>query len=887
MYSHFMAGGSPFGYFPEIPDTLDSMVSQKSSKPGLLGGMLAFIGMSAVAAVLISAAVTPAIAVTGVTTNSVLGVFDDLPEYLKLNDLAQKTNIYAKAGDGSDVLLASFYAQNREIVDLEEISPYVVDAALATEDPRFYEHGGVDLIGTTRALISNAMGGEVQGGSSISQQYVKNILVMRAEDIADPEARKAAYYEATQTTIERKLKEMKLAVTIESKYSKDEILNGYLNIAAFGGRVYGIEAAAKTYFGVSAKDLTLAQAASLIATLNNPNNLRIDIPENIEANQERRDYVLSRMLDEGKITQKEYDEAVAEPVTPNISFTSAGCQSAGGAAYFCDYVTWVIKNDPAFGATEDERWNAFQRGGWKIMTTLNMDVQAASEEAINSRVPRIVPEGDIAASAVSVEVGTGRILAMAQSKDYSADEEQIATGANFSAINFNSDSEYGSSVGFSVGSTYKLFTLAEWLKQGRGLNEVVNGAPKTWKMSEFTNTCEGTGGPDWRPSNYAGFTNTTGTVMNALKNSYNTNFITMASKLDLCNIRKTAEAFGVHRADGNQLKSNPATVIGTEEVAPLTMAVATAGIANDGKSCTAIAIDSITDRNGKEIKPPKSKCTQAVSPEVARTLAFGMENVHTAGGTGSQTNVGDGIPWIVKTGTAENAEHNWILGSTSRVTTVVWIGNVYGKVPVPRAAFSRGQPWVTKQLIWRDIMRAANPIYGGVAFGAPDPNLVKGKSVSVPAIQGLTMAQAKELIESVGLTFTDAGEMDSELPLGTVAKSEPASGEPSAVGAEVKVFSSNQTLVAGPPSTERMTEDVARSTLTASGWTVQLKELPIADIPCPNPLPTPAPSPGVTDPTKCAGQANPLPVGSRLVTAQTPIGGFVKPGATITITVQK
>jgi hypothetical protein len=194
---------------------------------------------------------------------------------------------------------------------------------------------------------------------------------------------------------------------------------------------------------------------------------------------------------------------------------------------------------------------------------------------------------------------------------------------------------------------------------------------------------------------------------------------------------------------------------------------------------------------------------------------------------------------------------------------------------------------VTKQLIWRDIMRAANPIYGGVAFGAPDPNLVKGKSVSVPAIQGLTMAQAKELIESVGLTFTDAGEMDSELPLGTVAKSEPASGEPSAVGAEVKVFSSNQTLVAGPPSTVGMTEDVARSTLTASGWTVQLKELPIADIPCPNPLPTPAPSPGVIDPTKCAGQANPLPVGSRLVTAQTPIGGFVKPGATITITVQK
>jgi membrane peptidoglycan carboxypeptidase len=264
-----------------------------------------------------------------------------------------------------------------------------------------------------------------------------------------------------------------------------------------------------------------------------------------------------------------------------------------------------------------------------------------------------------------------------------------------------------------------------------------------------------------------------------------------------------------------------------------------------------------------------------------------MENVHTAGGTGSQTNVGDGIPWIVKTGTAENAEHNWILGSTTRVTTVVWIGNVYGKVPVPRAAFSGGQPWITKQLIWRDIMRAANPIYGGAAFGAPDPNLVKGKSVSVPAIQGLTKEQAKELIESVGLTFTDGGEIDSELPLGTVARSEPESGAPTAVGGEVKVYFSNQTLVAGPPSTVGMTESVARSTLTAAGWNVQLTETPIADVPCPDPLPDPAPSPGVTDPTKCAGQANPLPVGSRLVTAQTPIGSFVKPGSTITITVQK
>ena len=342
---------------------------------------------------------------------------------------------------------------------------------------------------------------------------------------------------------------------------------------------------------------------------------------------------LGRMLAEGKITDKEYKAAIAEPVTPVITPSSTGCQTAGGAAFFCDYVTWIIKNDPAFGATEDERWAAFQRGGWKIMTTLDVEMQAAAEAALNERVPKIVPEGDIAGSAVSVQVGTGRVLAMAQSKDYSADPEVVASGANYTSINYNTDSKYGSSTGFPVGSTYKIFTLIEWLKQGHGLNEVVSGKVKDWKMSEFKNSCEPTGGPNWRPVNYAGAFDSTTTVMNALKNSYNLNFITMASKMDLCNIRKDAEAFGVHRADQKTLKSNPSTIIGTEEIAPLAMAVATAGIANDGKTCTAIAIDEIIDYKGKKITPPKSKCTQSVTPAVARTTAYAMENVHSAGGT--------------------------------------------------------------------------------------------------------------------------------------------------------------------------------------------------------------------------------------------------------------
>jgi membrane peptidoglycan carboxypeptidase len=856
---------------------IDSMSARKTFKPGVVGAVLAFVGMSAVASVLVAAAVTPAIAVTGLTANSTLGIFDNLPDYLAIGDLAEKTSIYATAADGSEVLLASFYAQDRQEVTWDQVSDFVKDAAIATEDPRFYEHGGIDLMGTVRAALSNSAGGDVQGGSSITQQYVKNVLVQKAEEISDPAERAAAFKAATETSIDRKLKEMKLAIGVEQDYSKQDILMGYLNIASFGGRVYGIESAAQHYYGVSAKDLTLAQSASLMATVNNPNNLRVDMPDNIEENQNRRDYVLNRMLSEEKISQKQHDEAVAEPVTPNIVEASTGCQTAGGSAFFCDYVTWTIKNDPAFGDTADERWTAFQRGGWKIMTTLNLDVQAASIAAIDANVPKVIDVGDLAATSVSLQVGTGRILSMAQSKDYSNDPEVIAAGGgNFTSVNYNTDSAFGGSTGFQVGSTYKLFVLSEWLKAGHGLNESVAGSVKTWNMSEFTNSCDGTGGPTWRPTNYSGG-GQTATVQVALNNSWNTNFITMASKLDLCNIRKDAESLLVHRADGNQLTSNPSAVLGTNEIAPMTMATAVAGIANGGMTCHPIAIDKITDRNGKDIPPPTADCVQALPTNVANTVAFGMTKVPTATAQWSPT--GDGVPYIAKTGTSEYSEHNWMLGSTTAVSTAVWFGNVSGHTPAIQFVQA---PYIMVQHMWRDIMRVVNPIYGGGEFGAPDAALVSGKSISVPDVKGLNLAQAKSLIESVGFTFEDGGAVDSELPAGSGVNTEPAAGTTTAMGTPVKYFSSNQALVDGPPSTLGMTEAAARSALT--GWAVTVMRAPApSPTACSSPAPssTPPPTPA-TVPSSC-----PVPNPDQgKVIAQDITGGFAKPGATVTITVQ-
>jgi membrane peptidoglycan carboxypeptidase len=596
------------------------MPQQHRTATGVLGGLLGFLGLSVAAGVLVTATVTPALAVTGIATNSTINVFDGLPDYLALDELAQKSNIYATDSAGNPQLLASFYQQNRIEVGWDQINQFVKDAAIAAEDPRFYEHGGVDLTGTIRAVAISATGRDLQGGSSITQQYVKNVLVQKAEAITDEAKMKAAYEEATKTTPERKLKEMRMAIGLEKRYGKQDILRGYLNITGFGGRVYGIEAAANYYFNTTAANLTLEQAATLLAVVNNPSNLRFDQPEN-EVNgaadgysktKDRRDYILGKMLAEKKITQEQYDAAIVTVITPTITPSSTGCITAvnvsPGAGYFCDYVTRVFQNNPIFGATEDERWAAFNRGGYDVFTTLDLDVQYSAQTALDAYIPHASDQLDIGAVAVTVQPGTGRILAMAQNKDYASDEDTLALGSNYSAVNYNTDVDYGGSTGFQPGSTYKTFTLAEWLKEGHGLNEGVDGRKRS-PWGTFKDSCADGGtvyaGSDWNPGNDEGGNGGQYTALQSTKQSINTGFIAMAKQLDLCGIRKTAESMGVHRADGGPLLQSPATVLGTNEVAPLSMATAFATFASGGTTCDPIAIDRVVKPDGTEIPVPQ------------------------------------------------------------------------------------------------------------------------------------------------------------------------------------------------------------------------------------------------------------------------------------------
>jgi membrane peptidoglycan carboxypeptidase len=689
--------------------------------------MAAFAGLSATAGVLISAMVTPVIAVAGVATETGIQLFETLPETLAVDSLAQTTDIYARNSAGEPVLLASVYEQNRKSVPWEAVSTFVKDAVVSTEDPRFFTHGGVDITSAIRAAIGNAASGEVgSGASTISMQYVKNILMQRAEAIRDKEEREAAYDEAVKTSLDRKLREMRLAIGLEKALSKDQILLGYLNIAHFGGSVYGIQAAAEYYFGVNASELTLAQAASLVAMVNEPNGLRIDDPDNIADNKFRRDNdVLVAMLQRHAITKAQHDEAVATPIEPRITPPSTGCHAANslGAGFFCDYVQRVIENEKVLTDPKDAKYSTLARGGYDIYTTLDLDLQAAAVSAVDANIPRSTEVLDLGSSLVTVEPGTGRILAMAQNKDFSADPDDQSPGST--AVNYGADYDYGGSSGFQAGSTYKIFTLAEWLKDGRSLSDVVNGDSRALNLSNFKDSCQGSGAGTYTPKNDGAQRPGSMSVRAATAGSVNGAYFSMAQKLDQCAIRKTAEAFGVKRADGKELTSYVSDVLGTNEVSPVTMASAFAAVANKGVYCSPIAIDRIVAPGGAEVPVPKSACSEAVAPEIAASMAWALTGV-IQGGTGAASNPHDGVPVFGKTGTTDSEKDTWFVGATTALSTAVWVGNVNGGVSLRRSKVGGIQADGLRHRVWKQYMTAANATLPGGALPEAASRPVRG-----------------------------------------------------------------------------------------------------------------------------------------------------------------
>ncbi|MCR2812755.1 transglycosylase domain-containing protein [Microbacterium sp. zg.Y1090] len=821
------------------------MPHKKRTASGVLGGLLGLVGLSTVAGILVTATVTPAIAVSGYAASNAISMFDNMPSYLEIDDLMEATEIYATVNDQPQ-LLARFYDQNRVPLEFDQISPLVYDAVLSSEDKNFYRHGGVDLAGTMSAVLANVRGTSSRGGSSISQQYVKNILVQRCEeDAASDEERDACYWEATNSDVsegglQRKLQEMRYAIQLEKSYTKDEILLGYLNIVNFGGQNYGIGAAAKYYFGVDAANLSLSQAATLAGMVQEPNGYRIDRPDsetNGEANGyaktlNRRDYVLDRMLADGKITKEEHAAASAEPITPNITPTDQGCQMAGGSAYFCDLVRTTVENDPVFGETPDERKQNLRRGGYRIYTTLDLGLQIPAEEAI-SIVPATMEGIELGSTGVQIEVGTGRVLSMVQNTRYSQSAAQLEADRSFSSINFNTRKANGGSNGFNVGSTYKVFTLLDWLEKGHSINEVLNGRVRTFNIDRGCG--QGVQPVDGvRIGNFEDSRGYTATPFQFTADSLNSGFFAMAEKLTVCDVNKVADRLGVTLADGHKTYeadasypdlNAPYSILGSMNIAPIDMAGVYATIASGGIYCQPKVIDRITNSKGEELPLPETTCSRVLDESVANTAAYVLQNV-LANGSATPSRTFDGVPLIGKTGIHQQFQ-TWMIGSSTKVASAVWVGNVIGESELNRL-WANGYPlWRMRHAIWPELQRAANAKYGGDQFPGPDANLSRRVYADLPNVVGLTVEQATDVIQDAGFSVIVGDPVDGVEPAGTVTVQDPGPGRVPG-GTTVTIRPSNGQGIA-VPTVAGMSADKARDALRSAGFT--------AITPCPAPTP--------------------------------------------------
>ena len=821
-------------------------MSAQNLKPSrVLGGVLGLLGFSVLAGVLVTAMVTPAIAVTSMTAQGSIDIFENLPDSIKIGEQAQQNQIYANSG-GQPVLLATVYKQNRQVVGWDAVSPLLKQAAVDGEDKRFYTHGGVDVQSIARAVVKNGQGGQQSGSSTLDMQLVKNILVQQAFTAVYTGDNKAkqrddAIKQANGFSYDRKLKEMKLAIGLDKAYTKKEVLLGYLNIVGMGSTTYGVESAALQYFSVHAKDVTLPQAASLLAIVQNPNTQGLAIPKTFPANKVRRDQILAAMLGSKHITQKQHDDAVATTIESYIkpSAPNNGCRTAThlSAAAACDYALNVIKaadNLPvelgaapvvqSLGANSAERRANWDKGGYKIYTTLDLDLTDQAQTVLETQAPAEEIRLRLGATANTVEIGTGKILVMAQNKIF--DDGAAPDAAATTAYNLSVDGPYGGASGFETGSTYKVIDLANWLATGHGLNDLVDGrGPQTYLAKQFTAPCDPGAIPATYPlANDSGSGGSYMTVKSALRDSVNNAFMQMATQQDLCAIRDTAVSMGAHRADFKPLNISPSNILGTNEQAPLTMAGVAATIGAAGLHCAPIIIAKVVNPAGKELPGQPVTCNQAVSADVAAGVANAMAGSMT-GGTSRPANPFDGVAIGGKTGTSPSRHQDWVISTTTKVGSSVWTGNI-DSAPISLAKFnnpttrqnyySSSRFAIMKSLV--KSMNATATYKGDRAFPDPSAAMLGGSSAIVPTLTGQTSDQAQKLLTSLKFQYTDGGPEASGLPAGRITRTDPDAGSKVPSGSNITVFTSDGSLATKMPTVTGLTRQVADAAIASAGF---------------------------------------------------------------------
>ena len=612
--------------------------------------LLAFLSVSALMGVVGAGMLVPIAGPTALVAKSAPSVFNELPGDLQTVAPAEESQIL----DSSGAVIAHFYDKQRIVVPSANISDVMKKAIIAIEDKRFYEHNGVDATGIARAFVTNLGDSGRQGASTITQQYVRNSLAERGYLEGDADQVSAA----TEQTTERKLREIKYALALEKTQSKDEILTGYLNIAPFGPITYGVEAASQRYFSKSASELNYLESALLAGLVQSP--VQYDPLVHPDAAKERRNTVLAAMLEQNVITQEEYDKGIDTTIDSMLhpTVSSEGCSGAESSkAYFCDYVLAQFLEDPAFGETRTERERMLKTQGITIRTTMDPTMQNAAFSSLTHTIP-VGDASGLNDALVSLDPRSGRVLAMAQNTTYG-----IESGETMS--NYSADGN------FQVGSTFKVFTLLEWFKEGHSAYETVgsnntfygNGSFKCGGRAIYTD--------GYQVNDLAGKTGTMN-VVRATGQSVNQAFVNMASRVDFCAIFDTAYNMGITE-DGEVPSPFPANILGSVSSSPLQMASVFGAIANSGQQCTPQSIESVTDRDENVLKEFSADCKEVISADVANKTAALL--TASAGQYYTSTRLGDGRPFAAKSGTTDGHANTWLTGFTPSVVTSAWVGH--------------------------------------------------------------------------------------------------------------------------------------------------------------------------------------------------------------------
>ncbi|MDX1690830.1 MAG: transglycosylase domain-containing protein [Acidimicrobiia bacterium] len=702
------------------------------------------------------------------TSNSAFGTVEDLREdwipdvdtmSLDLPDLSRLSELYTADG----VLLGKLTERNSQPTPLDEIPNLVIGAVLSAEDAEFMSHGGIDYEAIVRAFVADVRGGPTQGGSTITQQVVKQNFV------------------GNEPTLRRKVAEAAVAVELERRFAKEQILEFYLNSVFFGNNAYGVKAAAQEYFGKDLDQLTIAEAAALPIPIRNPS--LYDLRRDSEIPVRARDAVVDQMVDNGYITAEEGEEAKAEPIA-----TTSPQEVQDLAPQVVIAAREQLLNDPRFGlgATFFQRRRALfgcpaddteceGGGGLRIFTTVDFSLQEQAQAVLQEWFPP-GEEGPTGAIAM-VDNRTGATVVMASGLEFGDDIEAGQRQYDLATKGRR-----------NPGSSFKPFGLVAALETGIPLNSFWDDStPQVLDIGIA-------GAPPWECANAGNNEPGIRTLEAALVSSTNTVFCQVAVEVGAPAIADVAHRLGI---DSPINQNSPAIVIGASAVSPLEMASAYSTIANYGQRVENYLIERIEDAEGNVIYQHRVERRPVMNEALMAAVVNTLQQAACCG-TGGLSELDDGRPWAGKTGTHENNTDVWFLGMLPQYTTSVWVGYPDEQVPMRRieinGTFHRQAFGGTVAApIWKQFMEIVTEDLPVQDF-PPDPSgtgvYYATPRVDIPDVTGTDFEEAQEELFGEGLDV-DIKLVNSDEPEDTVVAMNPEAGDRVRQGTVIEIEVSN------------------------------------------------------------------------------------------------